>query len=186
MSNHWHLLLKPRTDAALSKFMAWMTVTHARRLHQHYKAPGSGHVYQGRFKSFPVEQDEHFLTVARYIEANAKRAGMVDDARAWPWGSAAQRERREEEVALAEWPVNRPRGWVGLLNEPIPPEPLSAIHESVNRGRPYGSPAWVKPLAIRLGLESSLKRRGRPEKAMKGLSARQLRRRKMKTDEDIN
>src|ERR1700687_3177043 len=81
LSNHWHLLLRPTTDSAISKFLAWVTVTHARRYHQHYKTPGRGPVDQGRYKSFPVQDDEHFLTVARYIEANALRAGVVSDAR---------------------------------------------------------------------------------------------------------
>src|SRR3954451_7836901 len=73
MGNHWHLVLRPRTDQALSRMMAWMTVTHARRHHMHYPNPGSGHLYQGRFKSFPVQDDEHFLTVARYVHANPRR-----------------------------------------------------------------------------------------------------------------
>src|SRR3954463_8000212 len=55
MSNHWHLVLRPRRPGALSRMMAWLTVTHARRHHQHYPTPGTGHLYQGRFKSFPVE-----------------------------------------------------------------------------------------------------------------------------------
>src|SRR4051794_20736926 len=73
MGNHWHLLVRPRTDQALARCMAWLTVTHARRHHMHYPNPGSGHLYQGRFKSFPVQSDEHFLTVARYIHANPVR-----------------------------------------------------------------------------------------------------------------
>src|SRR5437016_5607676 len=55
MGNHWHLLLRPRAAAALSHMLAWVTVTHARRHHKHYPNPGSGHLYQGRFKSFAVQ-----------------------------------------------------------------------------------------------------------------------------------
>src|SRR5829696_2541674 len=80
MGNHWHLLLRPRTADALSQMIAGLTVTHARRHHQHYPNPGIGHLYQGRFKSFPVQSDEHFLTVARYIHANPLRAGLVKRA----------------------------------------------------------------------------------------------------------
>src|SRR4051794_39624012 len=50
MGSHWHLLLRPRSDEALSRMMAWLTVTHARRHHKHYPDPGSRHIYQGRFK----------------------------------------------------------------------------------------------------------------------------------------
>ena len=76
MGNHWHLLLRPGTATALSALMRWVTTTHARRVHQH-RGAGSGHVYQGRFKCFPVQSDGHFLTVAQYVEGNPLRAKLV-------------------------------------------------------------------------------------------------------------
>ena len=57
MPNHFHLLVWPRDDGDLSQFMRWLTVTHTQRWHPHHGTAGSGHVYQGRFKSFPVESD---------------------------------------------------------------------------------------------------------------------------------
>jgi putative transposase len=178
LSNHWHLLLRPKTDSAISKLMAWATVTHARRYHQHYKNPGSGHVYQGRYRSFPVEEDRHFLTVARYIEANALRAGAVSDARRWRWCSLAQRERGLAHVPLAAWPVDRPRNWASIVNQAMEPDQLTQIRQSVIRGRPFGSMPWMQKIAARLGLQGSLKPRGRPPKAVEKLSERQSRRRK--------
>ena len=77
MPNHWHLLLWPQRDGELSEVMRWVTVTHTQRWHAHRHTSGSGPVYQGRFKSFPVQTDEHFLTVARYVERNAVRAKLV-------------------------------------------------------------------------------------------------------------
>jgi putative transposase len=67
MPNHWHTLIWPREDGELSEVMRWLTVTHTQRWHAHYHTSGTGPVYQGRFKSFPVQSDEHFITVARYI-----------------------------------------------------------------------------------------------------------------------
>ena len=64
MPNHWHLVLWPRKDGELSRFIGWLTLTHTQRWHAHRRSTGSGHVYQGRFKSFPIEADEHFFTVA--------------------------------------------------------------------------------------------------------------------------
>jgi putative transposase len=55
--------------------------------HAHRRSAGSGHVYQGRFKSFPVQDDEHFYTVARYVGRNALRANLVKRAEQWPWCS---------------------------------------------------------------------------------------------------
>ena len=60
--------------------MGWVGVTHVRRHHEHYHRRGGGHLYQGRFKSFPVSSDEHFLTLCRYVEANPRRAELVDRA----------------------------------------------------------------------------------------------------------
>jgi REP element-mobilizing transposase RayT len=48
-------------------------------------------LYQGRFKSFPVQDDGHFLTVCRYVEANALRAAMVERAEDWPYGGLSAR-----------------------------------------------------------------------------------------------
>jgi putative transposase len=54
MPNHWHLVLRPRGDGELSRFVGWLTLTHTQRWHAHYQAVGMGHLYQGRFKSFPI------------------------------------------------------------------------------------------------------------------------------------
>jgi putative transposase len=168
LGNHWHLLLRPRTDAALSRMMAWLTVTHARRHHKHYPSPGTGHLYQGRFKSFPVESDEHFLIVARYIHANALRARLVKRAEEWQWSDAAHRH----DLPLAEWPVERPRNWLGLINEPLPESTIAAIETSVRRGRPFGSDNWIKRIARRLKLTATLQPIGRPHKPISHLSPR--------------
>ena len=77
MPNHWHLLLWPRVDGELSEVMRWITVTHTQRWHAHRHSAGTGPVYQGRFKSFPVQTDDHFVTVAQYVERNALRANLV-------------------------------------------------------------------------------------------------------------
>jgi REP-associated tyrosine transposase len=90
MPNHWHLLLWPPEDGELSEVMRWITVTHTQRWHAHRHSAGTGPVYQGRYKSFPVQTDEHFVTVARYVECNALRANLVPRAEEW---SAAQRGR---------------------------------------------------------------------------------------------
>ena len=73
MPNHWHLVVRPRTDVALGRLMGWIGVTHVRRHHEHSHRRGTGHLYQGRFKSFPVAEDKYFLTLCRYVEGNAVR-----------------------------------------------------------------------------------------------------------------
>jgi putative transposase len=55
MPNHWHLVCWPRNDGHLSEFVRWLSVTHSMRWHAHYHTGGTGHIYQNRFKSFPIE-----------------------------------------------------------------------------------------------------------------------------------
>lgn len=180
MGNHWHLLLRPRRAQALSRMMAWLTVTHARRHHTHYPNPGSGHLYQGRFRSFPVQSDEHFLAVARYIHANPLRAKLVRRAHDWQWSDLGGARFGEVKVPLARWPVDRPRDWRKLVNEPIDEEQAAQIQASLRRGRPFGSPAWVARTAAKLGLGGTLRPRGRPPLPPEALSPRYRKRKERK------
>jgi len=77
MPNHWHLVLWPERDGQLSRFMTWLTLTHTQRWHARRRSAGSGHLYQGRYKSFLVEADDHLLAVCRYVERNPLRARLV-------------------------------------------------------------------------------------------------------------
>lgn len=165
MPNHWHLLLWPRRDGELSEVLRWITVTHTQRWHAHHKTAGTGPVYQGRFKSFPVQTDEHFLTVARYVERNALRAKMVNRAEDWQWGSLWRRTQGDPKFAawLSDWPIDRPRDWVARVNRPQTAAELEALRTSVQRGRPFGDESWVRRMAKRFGLESTLRPRGRPK-----------------------
>jgi putative transposase len=83
MPNHWRLVVWPQEDGALSTCLQWLTVTHVHRWHAHHHSAGTGPIYQGRFKSFPIQEDEHFLSVARYVERNPLRANLVDQAPKW-------------------------------------------------------------------------------------------------------
>jgi putative transposase len=166
MPDHFHLLLWPRGDGDLSAFMRWMTLTHTQRWHSRHGTAGTGHLYQGRYRSFPVQPDEHFLTVCRYVERNALNAGLVDRAEDWRWGSLALRRSREkaERPALTPWPIDRPRDWTARVNRPFDPKEEAAVLQSIQRGQPFGSESWRIQTAARLGLESVLRPRGRPRK----------------------
>jgi putative transposase len=167
MPNHWHLLMWPRQDGELSEVLRWITVTHTQRWHAHHHTAGTGPVYQGRFKSFPVQTDEHFLTVARYVERNALRAKLVARAEDWQWASLWRREQGDGTVRawLSSWPVEQPRDWVTRVNRPQTASELEALRVSVQRGRPFGEERWVRRLAKRFGMESTLRPRGRPKGA---------------------
>ena len=166
MPNHWHLVVWPRADGELSDFGHFLTLTHTQRWHAHYHHTGTGHLYQGRFKSFPIAEDDHFRTVCRYVERNALRAKLVERAEDWRWGSLWRRQQSDPELLeiLSRWPVAEPRNWVEIVNQPQTEAELKQLRTSVQRGRPYGGEAWAAKTAKKLGLESTFRPRGRPPK----------------------
>ena len=170
MPDHFHLVLRPREDEDLSRFMRRLTMTHTQRWHAAHRTAGTGHLYQGRSKSFPVQSDEHFLTVCRYVERNALQAGSVERAQDWRWGSLWARRARgdADRPALAAWPIDRPRDWTARVNRPFGPKEEEAVLRSIQRGQPFGSASWQTAVATRLGLESTFRPRGRPRKEENG------------------
>ena len=166
MPNHFHMVLWPRADGELGRFMQRLTTAHVRRWQAHYHSDGLGHLYQGRFKSFPVQEDKHFLTVARYVERNPLRANKVRKAQNWRWSSLWRREHGspQERGIMSEWPVPRPADYLQWVNQPQTDKELLALRKSVEKGRPYGELAWREKTIEQLGLQSSVRERGRPRK----------------------
>jgi len=170
MPNHWHLVLWPRKDGELSEFLRLLTVTHTQRWHAAHGTAGTGPLYQGRFKSFPAQQDEHLLTLCRYAERNAVRGKLARMAARWRWCSAWQRAQREPAewlLPLVDWPVDVPRNWAELVDRPLTAKELEAAQRSMRRGTPFGGARWITQTAARLGLQSTLRPRGRPKKGEK-------------------
>jgi putative transposase len=165
--SRWHLVLGPLHDCELGRFMQRLTTTHVRRWHLYRKTVGSGHLYQGIYKSFPIQDDNHLLTVLRYVEGNPVRPELVSRAEHWRYSSLWRRlhpDRNEEKPALAPWPNPQPADWLARVNRALSRKDLEAIRVSVIRGRPYGGEDWQRRAATRLGLESSFRPRGRPRR----------------------
>ena len=162
MPNHWHLVVWPRHDGDLSRFMNWLTLTHTQRWHQHRHTVGEGHVYQGRFKSFPVETNEYLLMVCRYVERNPVRAGLAERAEQWRWSSAGSLGA----VPLYAWPLERPAEWLYWVGEGESSAQLKAVRRSVIKGQPYGSPSWVELMVTQWNLGATVRERGRPMKEL--------------------
>jgi len=166
MPTHWHFVLRPTEDGGMSNFLRWVSLTHTMRFHSHYRSVGTGHIYQGRFKSFPIQNDEHFLAVCRYVERNALRAGLVPQAENWAWGSLSRWLANSEmdPTLLAPWPISRSSDWQSKVNAALSAAELTAIRRCVNRGSPFGDEKWTATTTDRFGLESTLTPRGRPKK----------------------
>jgi putative transposase len=164
MPTHWHMVLWPEKDGELSEFMRLLSVTHAQRRHAFMGTAGTGPIYQGRFKSFPVQQDDHFLTVCRYVERNALRANLVRSAARWMWGGLAKRGSESAPpwlLPVAQWPVDVPSDWSAWVNRAETGAELTALRLCVKRGMPFGDERWRHRTAERLGLRSTLRPRGR-------------------------
>jgi putative transposase len=166
MPNHWHMVLRPSEDGLMGRMLRWVTATHTQRYHAHYHTAGEGHLYQARFKSFPVADDNHFLVVCRYVERNPLRANLVQRAEDWRYGSLWRWTQMVEPTPklLSPWPIPRTPNWIERVNQPLSEQELAALRECVGRGRPYGHPDWTAGVAQRTGLGYTLRPRGRPRR----------------------
>lgn len=156
MPNHFHLVIAPTTDDGFSPFMQWWMTSHVRRYHRHYRS--HGHVWQGRFKSFPIQQDNHLLTVLRYILLNPVRAKLMDHAQDWRWSHL------HFPTLIDPLPIPAPTEDPFALNQPLSQPDLTTLRTCVNRQQPFGTADWQARIAALLGLVSTLRPRGRPRR----------------------
>jgi putative transposase len=164
MPNHWHMVLWPEQDGDLSAFVQHLTNLHVKRWKRAHDEIGLGHLYQGRFKSFPIQSAEYFHTVVRYVERNPLRANLVTRAEEWPWSSLGQAS-PVGPIPLSTWPVPGPVDrdlWIEWVNRPQTDGELASVRASANRGTPYGDEAWVAQVVDRLELGGTMRPRGRP------------------------
>jgi putative transposase len=172
MPNHFHLLLAPEKGQNISRILQSLTVAHT--WHYHRQNLCTGHVWQGRFKSPVIEDDDHALTVLRYLEANPLRARLVGDLAEYPFCSYGHHGLGQEDPLLSPLPFwwerlgrseeARQAFWRGFVQQPLSERELALLRKSVTSGRPYGSEAWVRTLHPSLGLSAEPRPRGRPRK----------------------
>lgn len=164
MPNHWHLVLYPKVDGDLQKFMSWLSNTHTRRWHVSKNSVGQGHLYQGRYKSFICEQDLHLLTVLRYVERNAKTANLVKMAEEWKWSSVWRREygTAAQKKILASWPTSTPREYLKLLNLPLTTKEEEKLQLSEEKNVPFGTNDWTDKVVGKYKIDQVMRGVGRP------------------------
>ncbi len=174
MTNHFHLLLRPGAGQSISRIVQSLTVAHTWRYHKRHRTVG--HVWQGRFRSPVIEDDEHLLVVLRYIEANPLRAGMVTDLGEYPWSSypAHGLGRADPLVspmpefdALGRSPWERQSRRRRKVHAAPKQDEIDRVRESLRSGKPLGSAEFVETKAQILGLNLNPRRRGRPRKSEK-------------------
>jgi len=166
MPNHWHLALHPVGDSDMSEFMRWITTTHVRQRRVITKSVGEGHVYQGTYKSFPVEEDKHLHDLIRYIEQNPLRAKLVERAEDWQWSSLYRRVRnnKEDKKLLSPLPTVLPANYLESVNTLLDKAKLDIIRHSVGKGTPYGNTSWIDKMVDDYNMGSTIRGIGRPRK----------------------
>ncbi len=166
MPNHWHLVLSPRNDGDLGLFMHHLTNKHTRQVHTLTGTVGSGHLYQGRYKSFLVDSENYLLAVIKYVERNAVRAKLARLCEDWRWGSAWRRIHGTvlQKKLLDTLPVQLPDKYLTWINTAESPEEIETIRRSVNKGVPYGRQRWVDAMVATYHMETTLRGAGRPKK----------------------
>ena len=160
MTNHFHLLLWPENVEALSAYMTLFMNAQIRRLQKRHGTVGLGHIYQGRYKNFTVQDDAHLCRVSRYVVANPLRAGMVSRAEEYSWSSLSRRLTPDGRRYLSEGPVAKPPDWCDYVNRGIDSAELEALRNCARRGTPYGDEGWVERTVSAYGLESTVRRPG--------------------------
>ena len=134
---------------------------HVRRYQRHYHS--TGHIWQGRFKAFPIEHDEHLRVVLRYVERNPLRAALVEHAQDWPWSSLHHLAKATAPRWLDPGPAPRGQGWVEEVNRIEEDAQLARLRACLVRGTPFGSESWTGPAAESLGVQSHTPAPGPPE-----------------------
>lgn len=162
MPNHFHLVLWSLKDGDISRWVHWLLTSHAKR---HHRIRGSsGRIWQGRFKAFPIQQDRHLLTVIRYVERNPLRANLVQSAADWGWSSLSRDQAAFVGSLQSDWPLERPRNWLEFVDQPHTQPETEALRRCTYKNTPFGSDTWVRSTAEQLGLNSSLRAKGRPKR----------------------
>jgi putative transposase len=166
MPNHFHLVLYPRKDGDMGEFMRWLTTTHVRQIRVATDSIGYGHIYQGTYKSFPVERDKHLVDLIRYVEQNPLRAGLVKKSQDWEWSGLYVRKfgTIKQKKLLYELPTELPHDYISSVNEIYNKEKLSKIRNSVIKGLPYGSDKWTDGMVEEYNLTGTTRGVGRPRK----------------------
>jgi putative transposase len=163
MRNHVHLIMVPKGEHSLSHALRDAHTVYAMRFNEHTKF--SGHVWQGRFYSCPLD-DAHLWAAVRYVERNPVRAGLVERAEDYPWSSAAAHCGLRAEAILAKDfpPEGQFDDWRAWLREEEDEVLVEAIRRHTSTGRPCGSPAFVERLETLLGRRLRPGKRGRKPK----------------------
>ena len=162
MPNHFHLVIYTKYADSLSQGMHWISSSSVRYYNKRYNI--SGHLWQGRYKSFIVQEDSYLLVLLKYVEANPKRARIVKDCIDYKYSSANNRIKNNENLITDEIPILLPDDWYGYINSDEKITDIESIRNCINRQAPLDDKNWKYMVSKKYNLESTINPRGRPKK----------------------
>jgi len=179
MTNHVHLLLTPANEDGLSRLMRYLGSRYVQYINYVYKRRGT--LWEGRFKSSVVDQEQYLLTCYRYIELNPVRANMVKQPQDYRWTSYAHHVQGKQDdliedhplyLALGETDEARREAYRALLRYQLDDTDITEIRTCLNKGLAVGAERFKDQI------ESVLERSVRPKqpgrkKAVGGLRGEQ-------------
>jgi putative transposase len=165
MPNHFHIVIKTSLDGEMSQFMKWFTQTHASRWHAKNKTHGSGSLYQGRYKSFIIQDNQYLFTVLRYVERNPLAAKLVTNPLDWKYSSVYRRYKGKEDQKklLTQWVIEEPSNYLDILTQPMSLKEIERLEQSENKSTPYGDETYVIDTIEKYGLKTTTRNSGRPK-----------------------
>ena len=161
----WSAILVPRRDGDLSRWVGWLTSVHSMRRKAVSKGKAVGGLYERRFRSYPIQDNERLLEAIQFVESlgNSKKSPI---AGAYRWSSHHDRSQQRLQDWMASPPIAIPVDWLQRVQSPLSQEILDRLENCVERGCPYGDASWVQKIVAKLKLESTLRPRGRPKKTV--------------------
>ena len=172
MTNHIHLLIKTSANGTISEIMKAITIAHTR--HYHHKYNASGHIWQGRFKSPIVSDDEYLLTLMRYIEQNPFRAGIINQPEKYPFSSykanikiekdsIVDKEENPAYLGLSNTTEERIKRYKEFILKPLEDSKLELVRKSLSGFSHFASEKFQTQINELLALKQK-RQRGRPKK----------------------
>ena len=164
MSNHVHLLTKPESDESLYKMMQGLTLCYTQYINRVYQR--TGRLWESRYHSCIVDQEKYLWAVARYIEQNPVRNGMVDQPEDYPYSSAFSHVNGDKDAVLGQDLFNNDqrRDYILLLRSGIPQRDIERLRYVTKTGRPFGNEDFVVEMEKKLKRKLLQQKRGRPKK----------------------
>lgn len=170
MTNHVHLVIDPGDDAKnLGLLMKRIAGRQTRYVNKMEKRSGS--LWEGRYKSSPINASEYLLACCRYVELNPLRAGMIDDPEKYRWSSCPVKTGIKAlawldfdpfYLSLGSTPERCAAKYREWLHATIPEEEWKLIRDATQRGQLTANSSFTRMISEKIGRRLELRGPGRP------------------------